>query len=75
LTRTLQLAYGQRSLIISVEHRPVKRRGDRFESDDQLYSWLDEDQVSYTSESLSAALHQRERIGSFAQATQGSMAI
>ena len=36
----------------------VKRRGDRFESDDQLTSWLDEDNVRYDSGSLTAALRQ-----------------
>jgi hypothetical protein len=29
----------------------------------QLTSWLDQDQVSYTPESLSAALHHLDRIG------------
>ena len=34
----------------------IKRRGDRFESDQELCSWLDEDGVSYTSDSLAVAL-------------------
>jgi hypothetical protein len=33
----------------------IKARGDQCESDHQLMCWLDEDRVSYTSESLSAA--------------------
>jgi hypothetical protein len=41
----------------------IKRRGDRFTSDDQLRSWLDEDGVSYTDGRLSAAMYQLERIG------------
>jgi hypothetical protein len=41
----------------------IKRRGDRFESDDQLTSWLDEDGVSHTSESLTVALRQLGEIG------------
>jgi hypothetical protein len=41
----------------------IKRRGDRFDSDEQLTSWLDEDGVSYTPGRLSAAMLQLERIG------------
>jgi len=36
----------------------IKRRGDRFESEDQLTGWLDEDKVSYDPQSLSIALRQ-----------------
>ena len=41
----------------------IKRRGDRFDSDDQLRSWLDEDHVQCTPGKLSAAMLQLERIG------------
>jgi hypothetical protein len=41
----------------------IKRRGDRFDSAEQLTSWLDEDGVSYTPGRLSAAVYQLERIG------------
>ena len=41
----------------------VKSRGEHFESDDQLTSWLDEDGVSYDVDSLIAALHQLESVG------------
>ncbi len=37
--------------------------GDRFESEDELRSWLDEDKISYTDGVLSAALYQLERFG------------
>lgn len=38
----------------------IKRRGERFEGDGQLHSWLTEDGVQFTAESLSAALRQLE---------------
>jgi hypothetical protein len=38
----------------------VKHRGERFESDDQLTSRLDDDEVHYTPDSLSAALQKLE---------------
>ena len=41
----------------------IKRRGERFESDEQLHSWLTEDGVQFTPESLSAALRQLEHSG------------
>jgi hypothetical protein len=41
----------------------IKRRGDRFTDDDQLRSWLDEDKISHTDGTLSAAMLQLERIG------------
>jgi hypothetical protein len=41
----------------------IKRRGDRFDSDDQLRGWLDEDGVSCTSGRLAATVYQLERIG------------
>ena len=41
----------------------IKRRGERFEDEDELRSWLDEDRVSYDSHSLAVALDQLEQIG------------
>jgi hypothetical protein len=41
----------------------IKRRGERFESDQELCSWLDADKVSYDSDSLAVALQQLESIG------------
>ena len=41
----------------------IKRRGDRFESDAELCSWLTEDGAHFDPDSLSAALHQLERLG------------
>jgi hypothetical protein len=41
----------------------IKRHGERFENDDQLRSWLDEDAVRYPSESLAVALRQLEHLG------------
>ena len=41
----------------------LKRRGERFESDDELCSWLEEDQVSYTPEGLAAVIGYLEWIG------------
>jgi hypothetical protein len=41
----------------------IKRRGDRFESDQELSSWLDEDQVNYDPERFGRALSHLESIG------------
>jgi hypothetical protein len=41
----------------------LKRRGDRFDNDAQLTSWLDEDQVQWTEQSLAVALRQLEGLG------------
>jgi hypothetical protein len=41
----------------------VKAREERFEAEDQLQHWLDEDQVSWNSDDLATALDQLERIG------------
>jgi hypothetical protein len=40
-----------------------KRRNERFDSEDQLRSWLEEDQVSWKPEDLAAALGDLEAIG------------
>jgi hypothetical protein len=39
----------------------IKRRGDRFENEDQLGSWLDQDGISYAAQSLAVALHQTDQ--------------
>jgi hypothetical protein len=41
----------------------VKSRVDRFESDAELCSWLEEDGVRFDSDSLSAALRQLQQLG------------
>ena len=41
----------------------IKRRGDRFESDAELCSWLTEDGAHFDPDSLSVALRQLERLG------------
>jgi hypothetical protein len=41
----------------------IKRRGDRFESDEELVQWLETDRVPFTPGSLSTALHQLTSIG------------
>jgi hypothetical protein len=41
----------------------IRRRGERFESDDQLVQWLTEDGVRFTPESLAVALRQLEHSG------------
>jgi hypothetical protein len=41
----------------------IKRRSDQFESDEQLRSWLDEDQITYTPEGLAAVIGYLEWIG------------
>ena len=48
----------------------IKRRGDRFESDQELCSWLDEDGVSYTPDSLPAALRQLGETGRISRPVQ-----
>jgi hypothetical protein len=40
----------------------IKQRGQRFESDERLADWLDEDGISYSYDELAAALRQLERI-------------
>jgi hypothetical protein len=41
----------------------LKRRHERFESEDQLQSWLDEDKVDWKPDDLATALDHLERIG------------
>ena len=41
----------------------IKRRGEQFESDEQLTHWLTEDGVQFTPDSLSVAQRQLERLG------------
>jgi hypothetical protein len=41
----------------------LKRRDERFESEDQLQSWLDEDKVDWNPDDLATALDHLERIG------------
>lgn len=41
----------------------LQRRDERFESEDQLRSWLDEDKVDWTPDDLATALDHLERIG------------
>jgi hypothetical protein len=41
----------------------IKRRGDRFENDQEFMHWLDEDQVQYAVKSLAVALRQLEHLG------------
>ena len=41
----------------------LKRRGEQFENDEELRSYLDEDKVDYTPESLAVALRQLEAVG------------
>jgi hypothetical protein len=41
----------------------LKRRGEQFENDDQLRSWLDEDRVRYDPQSFAVALRQLEELG------------
>ena len=57
--------YDQTDALAAAVCSSIKRRGERdsFSSDDELRSWLDEGGVSYTSESLTAALRQLGEIG------------
>ena len=41
----------------------LKRRDERFDSEDQLQSWLDEDKVDWNPDDLATALDHLERIG------------
>jgi hypothetical protein len=41
----------------------LKRRDEQFDDEDQLSSYLDEDGIAYTSESLAVALRQLEELG------------
>lgn len=41
----------------------LKRHGEQFDNDEQLRSYLDEDKVTYTEQSLPLALRQLELIG------------
>jgi hypothetical protein len=41
----------------------LKRRDERFDSEDQLQSWLDEDKVDWSPDDLATALDHLERIG------------
>jgi hypothetical protein len=41
----------------------IKRRGDRFESDEQLVQWLAEDRAEFDPGALSIALRQLEHSG------------
>ena len=45
----------------------VKRRGEEFESDEELRSYLDEDGIGYDPHSLAVALRQLEEIGRIAR--------
>jgi hypothetical protein len=41
----------------------LKRRDERFDSEDQLQGWLDEDEVDWNQDDLATALDHLERIG------------
>lgn len=41
----------------------LKRRDERFDSEDQLQSWLDEDKVDWNPDDLATALDHLERTG------------
>jgi hypothetical protein len=62
--------YDQAAALAADVCASVKRRGERFESDQELCSWLDQDGVDYTAESLSAGLHHLERQGRFRRPRQ-----
>jgi DNA-binding HxlR family transcriptional regulator len=67
--------YDQRVSLAADVCSVIKRRGDQFESDQELCSWLDQDQVNYTPESLSAALHHLERIGRIKRPRQDQWSV
>ena len=63
-------SYDQTDALAASVCSSIKRRGDRFESDRELCSWLDEDGVSYTSEALTAALRQLGETGRISRPVQ-----
>ena len=48
----------------------VKRRGEQFDDEDQLRSWLDEDGIGYDPQSLAVALRQLEELGRIVRPVQ-----
>jgi hypothetical protein len=48
----------------------VKRRGEQFDDEDQLRSWLDEDGIGYDLRSLAVALRQLEELGRITRPVQ-----
>jgi hypothetical protein len=48
----------------------VKRRGEQFDDEERLRSWLDEDGIDYDPQSLAVALRQLEELGRIVRPVQ-----